>query len=578
MTVAASKPEAQASLSLEVLFYGLIVLLAVWLRFAKLDLYPLTDREAEHALAASTSGDLRSESPAHRALTSLAFTFRGESETAARWAPALAGVLLVLTPVLLRSQIGRGPAFLSALLLAISPVLWTASRTADGTTLAALGITAALFLLINGRIEWAGATLGLAVVSGPAALTGLTSIGVGALVFAILRRSRSRSRRREDSGATLAIPVPQSLAWRRGLVAGGLVALFVASGAGFFPDSLQGIFEGLGSWVSGWFQGSGIDVTTLLVALLAYEPLVAVAGGIGVVDKLRKGNALEALFASWALGSVFVLILYRGRQPADIVWTVIPLILLAATVVGALIEKISQPENVWLAVGFTGAIVALTAFAYLQLRAGVGGPESLQTFLGFPTHIAAAAMGVGLAGLALILLAVGWSREVAIPIGGAAAILVLLGAGISAGAALNFGDPTARELYRPQASTHGLNALRESLQTLSLAETGRPDALPIEISDRPSPALAWATRDYPVYEGSGEPAIIIVREGAPLPGEYLGQSVTIGESWGWTGGLPPDLVSWLVIRDTPTVADRWVLLVRKDVAGVEELLPVEPES
>jgi hypothetical protein len=218
------------------------------------------------------------------------------------------------------------------------------------------------------------------------------------------------------------------------------------------------------------------------------------------------------------------------------------------------------------------------AFAYLQLRAGVSGPESAQTFLGFPTHIAAAVMGFGLAALALILLAVGWSREVAIPIAGGAAILVLIGAGISAGAALNFGDPTARELYRPQASTLGLKALQESLQTLSRAETGRPEAISIEIGDRPSPALAWATRDYSAHEAPGSPAIILVREGAPLPGEYLGQSVTIGESWGWSGGLPPDLLSWLVIRDTPTLADRWVLLVRKDVAGVEELPSVEPES
>ncbi len=572
MTVAASRPEAQASLSLEVLLYGLVVLLAVWLRFAQLDLYPLTDREAEHALAATTSAESRSESSAHQALTSLAFTFRGESDSAARWAPALAGVLLVLTPVLLRNQIGRGPAFLSTLLLAISPVLWTASRTADGTTLAVLGITAAFFLLVSGRIEWSGAFLGLALVSGPATLTGLTSLLAGAGVYAILRRRRS------NAGSDLAFPIPKSLAWRRGIIAGGLVALFVATGAGFFPDSLQGFFEGLGSWVSGWFQGSGIAAVTLLVMLLAYEPLVMVTGGIGTVGRLRKGNALEAFFASWAVGSVLVLILYRGRQPADVIWTVIPLTLLAALVIGALLEKIAQPENVWLAWGFTGAIVALTAFAYLQLRAGVGGPDSLQTFLGLSTHFAAAVMGIGLAVLALILLAVGWSREVAIPIVGGAAILVLLGAGISAGAALNFGDPTARELYRPQASTHGLNALRESLRTLSRAETGQPDALPIEISDRPSPALAWATRDYPMYEGSGSPAIILVREGAPLPGEYLGQSVTIGEGWGWIGGLPPNLMDWLVIRDMPTVPDRWVLLVRKDVAGFEELPPVELES
>ena len=575
MTNSSSRKEGsskgQPSLSLEVLLYALVVLLAVWLRFARLDLYPLTDREADHALAVSTSTELLSDSPAHRTLTTLAFTLRGESEAGARWAPALAGVVLALTPALLRLQIGRGPAFLGALLMAISPVLWTASRTADGTTLAALGITAAAFLLAGGRIEWSAAFLGLALVSGPAALTGLTGIGAGAGVFAVLRR------RRTNPGGTLAYPIPKSQVWLRGLAIVGMIALMVATGAGFLPDSLQSIFEGLGSWVSGWLESGGILVATLMVMLITYEPLVFAAGGIGVVGKLRKGNALEAFLASWAVGALLVLILYRGRQPADIIWTVIPLTLLAALVISDLLDKVFQPENAWLAVGFTGAIVALMAFTYLQLRAGVSGPGSLQTFLGFPTHFAAAAMGIGLAALTLILLAVGWSREVAFPIAGAAAILVLLGAGISAGAALNFGEPTARELYRPQASTLGLYALRESLRTLSRADTGQPDALPIEMRDRPSSALAWATRDYPVFEGPGSPAIVITREGAPLPSEYLGQSITIGESWGWTGWLPPDLISWLVVRDSPTVPNRWVLLVRKDVAGVEELLPVELE-
>ena len=577
MTVAASRKsglsETQPSLSLEVVLYVLVVLLAAWLRFARLDLYPLTDREAEYALAASSSAQrpAASESPAHRAVTGLVFTLGGESEAAARWAPALAGLGLVFTPALLRRQIGRGPAFLGVFLMAISPILWTASRTADGTTLAALGITAAGFLLVGGRIEWAAAFLGLALVSGPAALTGLTGIGAGAGVFAALRRRRS------TLGESLVYPVPKSQAWRRGLVVGAVVALLVSTGMGTFPESLQGVFVGLGNWASGWFQSGGLAVSTVLVVFLAYEPLVSLAGGIGLVRKLREGNGLEAFLASWAVGAIIVLILYGGRQPADALWGVIPLTLLAALVISPLLDKVFQPVSLWLAVGFTGAVVALMAFAYLQLRAGVSGPESFQMFLGFPTYFAAAIMGVGLAGLTLIMLAVGWSREVAFPIAGAAAVLILLAAGISAGAALNFGEPTARELYRPQANTLGMRALGESLRTLSRAQTGRPDALPIQMRDRPSPGLAWTIRDYPLYEGSGDPAIVLVREGAPLPGEYLGQSVTIGETWGWTGWLPPNLLSWWVVRDLPTVPDRWVLLVRKDVAGVEELLPVESE-
>ena len=70
---------------------------------------------------------------------------------------------------------------------------------------------------------------------------------------------------------------------------------------------------------------------------------------------------------------------------------------------------------------------------------------------------------------------------------------------------------------------------------------------------------------------------MITREGEDLPGEYLGQSVTIGENWGWTGFVPPDVLRWLVIREMPIAPDRWVLLVRNDIAGVEELLPVELE-
>ncbi|MFQ5942186.1 MAG: hypothetical protein ACE5JF_01405 [Anaerolineales bacterium] len=561
-----STPEA--SLSLEVVLYALVVLLAVWLRFARLDLHPLTNHEAEHALAASTS-EFASDSPAHGALTSLVFAVGGESESTARLIPALAGIGLILTPVLLRRQIGRGPAFLGTLLLTLSPVLWAASRTADGTSLAALGITTAIFLLIGGHLEWSAAFLGLAVVSGPVALTGLISIGAGAGVFTLLRRR---------STATLDYPIRTDHPWIKGLGIVVLVALVVASGIGFFPDSLQSIFDGLGSWVGGWFQSSGIAAVTLTVMLLIYEPLVFAAGGAGLFSRFRRGSSVLPFMASWTVGAVLILFIYRGRQAADIIWTVIPLTILASSVISYLLDRVFQPESIWIAVGFTGAVVALLAFAYLQVRAGVSGPETLQSLLGIPTHFAAAGMGVGLAVLALILLAIGWSRQIAFPIAAAALILTGLVITISVGAALNFGEPTARELYRPQASTRGLTALRDMLRTLSRAETGRPDALPIEVRDRPSPALAWTLREYPKFEGPVDAPVVITREGGELPGEYLGQSMTIGETWGWIGWLPPDFLRWQIIREAPILPDRWVLLVRKDVAGVEEISPVEFEQ
>ena len=63
----------------------------------------------------------------------------------------------------------------------------------------------------------------------------------------------------------------------------------------------------------------------------------------------------------------------------------------------------------------------------------------------------------------------------------------------------------------------------------------------------------------------------VVGSGAGLfPSEYLGQSVSIGEHWGWTGWWPPELLFWWVTREAPTLPDRWVLLVRPDIAGVEQ--------
>jgi hypothetical protein len=62
-----------------------------------------------------------------------------------------------------------------------------------------------------------------------------------------------------------------------------------------------------------------------------------------------------------------------------------------------------------------------------------------------------------------------------------------------------------------------------------------------------------------------------------LAQDYLGQSFTIGERWGWDGWLPPDFLRWLMQHRAPTAAERWLLLVRSDLAGAGELPPTAPE-
>ena len=121
--------ERRPSVSLELLLYLILFTFGAWLRFNQLDRQPLTDAEAREALSALPQPaefqppDPGPGSPAYQVLTGLVFSFTGADDRIARWAPAVAGSLLLLTPLLVRPQIGRGAALMTTLLLGISPTL-----------------------------------------------------------------------------------------------------------------------------------------------------------------------------------------------------------------------------------------------------------------------------------------------------------------------------------------------------------------------------------------------------------------------------------------------------------------------
>ena len=579
--------ERRPEVSLELLLYLILFTLGAWLRFNQLDRQPLTDAEAREALGALPQPaefqppDPGPSSPAYQVLTGLAFSFTGAEDRIARWAPAVAGSLLLLTPLLVRRQIGRGAALMTTLLLGISPTLWAASRTAGGSAIAVFGILAAVLFLARaraetrGNLERAAAMLGVAAATGQAGLLGLASLGVGSAALVAIRRRRGNP----DPDRTPALPWPVALdteALRRNLFLAGVVALSVASGLGFFARALGGVFGGLGSWVEGWFEPSGIPAASVMLNLPTYEPLLLGFGGLGLVRAVRKGSALESWLAVWAISALLLIAVYPGRRPEDLLWAVIPLCFLAAKEASHLIERALGARPAWLLIGFVAAVIALLAFSYMQLAAFVRGPDAFQTLLGLPLLLMLALMGIGLAAAAIGLLGLGWSRAIAGTVAGVAGLIVLSSLSLSGGGRLNLAPASASELWRPQASLAGLLDLRETIDTLSKAETGRTAAIPLQFADPSTPALAWVLRGY-APRGAADPAdnppVILMQEGSGaglFPSEYLGQSVSIGERWGWAGWWPPELLFWWVTREAPTLPDRWLLLVRPDIAGVEQ--------
>ena len=108
------------------LLYGVIVIVALAVRLAGLDQWPLTEVEANTALAAWRTVQGSTWRPAYYLpllydVYLVLFWFTLATDAATRILPALVGAGLVLLPYCARDLLGRKAALVAALLLALGP-------------------------------------------------------------------------------------------------------------------------------------------------------------------------------------------------------------------------------------------------------------------------------------------------------------------------------------------------------------------------------------------------------------------------------------------------------------------------
>jgi hypothetical protein len=568
-------------LPLEAILYLVVLALGACLRLISLGWPPLTDAEATHALSAAAVTPFASPfwaeeravptSAAYHTLTAGLFQLGLMSDISARVIPALAGIGLVLVPLTFRRRIGAGNALAMAFLLAISPALVATSRTAGGDSLASLGILLAAGLVLGAepgqswRLPLAGASLGLALASGPSGLTGLLSLVLAAGVAALGWGMRVAG----------SVEAGEARASRDALLIGLAVLLGLAAGFGLLPSGLSALGEGLASWLRGWTSMGPVLLRTELAALPIYEPLTFVFGVIGIVFCLRERETVGTLAATWAAAALLVALAYPSRNPMDLLWTVMPLSYLAARALTRVIERVIAHWSWEAHGGLIAVLLALAGIAALQLAMyAVGrGPGVLFVEPWWGLAFAGVILFV-IAPVMIVLFGAGWSRDSAVEGAGVALTLVLLCLGLSATWHLSLapGAASSGELWRPQASTVVLPLFDRTLREISETHTGRSDAMPLAVAGEITPSLAWAIRDFPRFEAASiedAPSIILAPAGSELAGlqaDYVGQELAIGERWAWSGVLPPDPIAWLVRRQAPTQMDQWLLLVRVDVA------------
>ncbi|MGA9532382.1 MAG: hypothetical protein WBR18_06665 [Anaerolineales bacterium] len=553
-----------------------LIAFGVGSRISQLGASPLSPPEAASALGAVFGTDQASPfwqgalsaaptATSYLISSRMAMTWFGATKSTARAVPALAGIGLLLLPLLLVRRWGWLRVLLTITLLLISPTVSTLSRTAGSTVLAALGLVLVLVAMVRARGEGAPSSgliaVGLAIgaASGAPFWMGVFGLLLAGLLALALERGRQ-------------LTLPVSRRFSVGLL--GAAGLLLAGGTLLGADwsALAGTISGPGEWLRGW-AGGGYPWTTALAMVPIYEPLALLGAAVGTVRAIRA-DRIGSPAAYWAMGAVLAYLLYPGRTPADLIWFVLPAAALTASWILDLVEQWRRLEQAYPATLLALVILTILVFAafnWQSTKAGFGlGAQDYSVQLGFVIS----AVGFSLA--LVLLFGIGWSwRETGL----AAAAVIAFGLAattLSSAWGLTLGQSDSRvDLWRPQTSTANLQLLEKTVQSIANAHVGRAGGLPIGTTD-PLPAnLAWALRQQqPALLGSqaDPPPVVIatVAAGEPaLPADYLGQAFGITQSWDWVGALPPSFDRWLSGRRAPTRLETWVLYVRTDVAGLE---------
>jgi 4-amino-4-deoxy-L-arabinose transferase-like glycosyltransferase len=621
-----------AALNLEGGFYLLIGLLAVGLRLLNLGNLPLSEPEAREALAAwrfvsmSPIPAVAPISPLLNTLISFTFWLLGANEFWARLWPMLAGVALTFTPLLFRRELGRGAALVASLLLAISPVMLAASRTVDGTTLAALSIVLIMyglkqFVQDENRTSLiiAGIALGLGLASGPRFISGVVALAFVGVVIVFVR-PQVAGRLREGWGAVAV------QGWGP-LVAAAIALIFGASTGLFNPTGLSAAGAAVSNWVAGWVNITQPTSPWLVFQIVGgYEPLLVVMGVGGLyvaffsglwhafasrlqvifgmrdpeMEVSNGGSAFEVpwreaatVLGLFVVGTLLYGLLYLGRQASDAVWVVIPLAMLAGKVVVETFTGDWFESELETVIAQAAVLIVMLVFTYFQLTGFGRGiallPVCSDFLLRFFTpesctvniRLLLAGTVIALGTFVTIMFALGWSRLSAIRGAalalGIAALIGTLATGVGR-MVLKDNDPN--NAWSPVTTDSKINILMQSLTDISNRTVGNDTDLQVAVvsnlgEDDQNGLLGWEQRNFPnvQYVNTADVAsgaqVVIATSGFADPvlaTDYLGERYQIQSRQ--VVGEPSfqTAMSWWLSRQWATETARSVdLWVRGDV-------------
>jgi hypothetical protein len=559
--------------TLEHALYALALAIAVGLRFLHLGALPLSDYEADWALQslriAQGLKPAIGPNPAYVHLTAALVYIFGATNFLARFWPALAGCVLVLTPWLLRGRFGRIPTVILAFGLAIDPGLAALSHLAGGPMLAITSVVLTGLMWLNGHRAQAGLFAGLALLSGPSVWFGLLGLALAwAFVSAFGKMVPAQGEKKaadREAGAGPARFRPDDL--RVALLWGLGTLLVVGSLFVFSPKGLSAFAMSFAAFLRGWWTLSDVPLWQPLLALPAYEILPLALGIAGAVRGILKRDADSVRLGLWALVALVLALIYPGKQTGDLAWALLPLWALAALELSHHFDFAGH--NLWEVAGTVTLVVAFLIFGWLNLASVTN--MDLSTNLAH-TRLGLLAAVLFLIVLSLLLVGTGWSAAVA-RLGGVwgGLITVTLFTIAMATGAAGLRQPLTSELWQPEPRAGRVDLILKVANQISDLNRGDADQLQLTVLNVNAPALRWLFRDWQVQEVSelasdATPELMITPPGKlSLSAEYRGEALVLREVADWDRATSADWLKWFVYRQMPLLREDVTLWVRSDL-------------
>ncbi len=566
---------------------GLLILAAI-IRFYALGGRPLGADEAANALAAwrfvqGQPEDLTPYSPLVTNANLLLFFLFGGGDFAARAVPALFGTLLVVLPfAVLRQYLGTAAALAAGLLMVLSPTFLLFSRSVDPaviTAVCALVLVAAVLAYLDRRdsrdLVVAAAALGLGLTAGPGIYTLLL------LGFIFVAGTWLRHRLGDEAAPwPLLVAAARDAAqdrWGLAQAAGVFVAVFVVAATGFLANfgGVQAALNLLVRWAQSFGQPQGYPAWYHLGVLVLYEPVILMAGLVGMGVVLRRRDPFGRFLVFWFLGSLALYSVLGAAQPTLSVSMLLPLMLLAG--IGVAHTLNFGDRTAALHAGVVAALITpMLVYAGLQVSIyAISTTQPVRLWMA----LGAAALAV-VAAVIFVLSGMGaqWERATVLRGLGVSLLLFTLGLTVHMAAWLNYRhvNPT-QELLLQSPTSPDLRRMVAVLRTISEERTGDTVSLPIAVDGRLGAVVPWYLRDFThvtvvsaVRGPTGTPAVIVPaeEEQPPIGDEYVGQRFRLATDWRPGGVTGVDLLRWYLWREGPGVPARDVILyVSQRVGG-----------